>query len=373
MNFGNLRVALVHDWLITVRGGERVLDALCELFPQAVVHTLVRVPGGGTPRIEAMQHAPSWADKLPFVHHNHRFGLPFYLLAVEGWDLAHFDLVVSSSHLCAKAAIAGPGAVHVCYCHTPVRYAWDRLDDYVAGGSALLKPLRPLIDRAAAHLRAWDAKTAPRVDRFVANSAYVANKIQRFYGRAADVVHPPVDCAPFLQEPPGAKDHDLVLGALVPYKRVDLALEAYRTMPERTLWVAGDGPERARLQAHAPPNVRFLGRVPESDLAGLYAGAKYLIFPGEEDAGIVPLEAQAAGTPVIALGKGGALETVRHGETGYLYSSATAAGLADAIRAADSVGFAAPACRTWAERFDRAQFLAQMAAQCERALAEKRR
>ena len=367
----DLRVALVHDWLVTVRGGERVLDALCELFPAATVHTLIRVPGAATPRIEAMRHVSSWAD-VAALRPRHRWGLPAYLLAVEGFDLSDFDLVVSSSHLCAKAVIAGPGATHVCYSHTPVRYAWDRLDDYIQGGGPALRLARPLLARAAAHLRDWDARTAGRVDAFVANSAYVADKIARFYGRHADVVHPPVDAAPFLAAArPDRADYDLLLGALVPYKRVDLAVEAYRALPERRLVVAGEGPERTRLQRAAPPNVSFVGRIADVDLPAMYAAARLLVFPGEEDFGIVPLEAQAAGTPVVALGRGGARESVRDGVTGAWFDPATPAALADAVRRCDALALRPEVCRQWAATFDRPAFLVRMERAIDRAVAAR--
>ena len=189
----NLRVAIIHDWLVTLRGGERVLDALCELFPQAVVHTLVRLPGVATPRIEAMRHVTSFADRLPLAQKKHRWLLPLYPMAIESFDLSQFDLVLSSSHCVAKAALAGPGAVHVCYCHTPVRYAWDRTDDYVSGSSPLLKLARPALHVAAKLLRDFDVATLDRVDHFVANSHNTANKIKQFYHRDADVVPPPVE------------------------------------------------------------------------------------------------------------------------------------------------------------------------------------
>ena len=272
----NLRVAIIHDWLVTLRGGERVLDALCELFPQAVVHTLVRQPGIATPRIEAMRHVTSFADRLPLAQQKHRWLLPLYPKAIESFDLSGYDLVLSSSHCVAKAALAGPGAVHVCYCHTPVRYAWDRTDDYVSGSSPLLKLARPALHLAAKLLRDYDFATLDRVDCFVANSENTANKIRQFYHREAVVVPPPVECDRFANLPfvPEDQRYDLLLGGLVPYKRADLAVEAWRLMPDRRLMIVGDGPERARLERTAPSNVKFIGRVPEEDLAGWYGGAR---------------------------------------------------------------------------------------------------
>lgn len=376
-----LRVALVHDWLVTLRGGERVLDAFCALFPQATLFTLVREPGVATPRIEAMHHVSSFANRVPLATRKHRWLLPLYPTAIEQLDLSDYDLVLSSSHCVAKGVIPAPGAVHVCYCHTPVRYAWDRTDDYIAGSHPALRAARPALQLAARWLRQWDLATLGRVDAVVANSHNTASKIQQFWHRDATVVAPPVDAGQFLTAPrwqgalPAPLSHltgpyDLVLGGLVPYKRVDLAVQAYSLMPERTLVVVGDGPERERVQRLAPPNVHFAGRAAEADLARWYSGASMLVFPGEEDFGIVPLEAQAAGTPVVAFGKGGALESVRGAlvgqpalasQTGVFFDQPTAAALAQAVRHCAALGLSADVCRAHAAAFDRPQFLAQMA------------
>ncbi|MBI2331312.1 MAG: glycosyltransferase, partial [Chloroflexi bacterium] len=195
------RIALVHDWLVTMRGGERVLDALCELFPEATLHTLVRQPGIATPRIEAMKHVTSLAGHLPGAARKHRWLLPLYPTAIEHLDIGAFDLVVSSSHCVAKGVIPRAGAVHVCYCHTPVRYAWDRTEDYLRGSPALLQLARPAIGAAAQWLRRWDLRTSGRVDLYVGNSRNTADKIKQFYGRDALVVPPPADCSQFAPAP----------------------------------------------------------------------------------------------------------------------------------------------------------------------------
>lgn len=364
----HLRVALIHDWLVTLRGGERVLDGFCELFPDATLHTLVRVPGCATPRIEAMKHRTSFADRVPLAHHKHRWLLPFYPAAIEGFDLSEFDLVLSSSHCVAKAVIPAPGAVHVCYSHTPVRYAWDRTADYIQGSSPLLHVARPALEQAARWLRAYDSATLPRVDHFVANSHNTADKIRRFYGREAEVVQPPVDLETFAAVPRGAGDYDLVLGALVPYKRADLAIEAWRLMPERKLVVVGTGPEYERLARNLPPNVEMTGRVEEDALAGWYAGARLLAFPGEEDFGIVPLEAQACGVPVVAFGRGGALESVIEGQTGVYFHETTPQSLVDAVRRFEAGQWREAACRANARRFSREGFLERIAAAVRGAL-----
>ncbi len=369
IDLSGLRVALVHDWLVTLRGGERVLDVFCELFPDATLHTLVRVPGCATPRIEAMRHITSFADRVPTAQRRHRWLLPLYPTAIESFDLSAYDVVLSSSHCVAKAVIPAPGAVHVCYSHTPVRYAWDRTVDYLRGTTPALLAARPAMEAAAAWLRRFDASTLTRVDRFLANSANTAAKIARFYKRSAEVIPPPVEFEAFMNVPREPAGYDLVLSGLVPYKRVDLAIEAYRHLPERRLCVVGGGPEFERLRRLAPPNVELTGRVPEEALPGWYAGAEMLVFPGEEDFGIVPLEAQACGTPVVAYGKGGALESVVGGKTGMFFDDATPAGVAAAIRALAASGLGGQDCRDNAARFARAHFKDRIAAAVANAVA----
>ena len=351
-----LRVALVHDWLVTLRGGERVLDVFCELFPDAVLHTLVRVPGCATPRIEAMQHRTSFCDDIPGARDRHRWLLPLYPSAIESLDLSGFDLVLSSSHCVAKGVIPAPGAVHVCYSHTPVRYAWDRTVDYVRGTTPALAAAGPALELAAVWLRRFDSNTLDRVDRFLANSENTARKIARFYRRSAEVIAPPVEVERFEHIERKPAGYDLVLSGLVPYKRVDLAIEAYQHLPERRLVVVGDGPELARLRRLAPSNVELTGRVPEEALAGWYSGAELLVFPGEEDFGIVPLEAQAAGVPVVAYGRGGALESVVDGVTGQFFALSSPTALAEAVRRLAASGLGGEPCRQQARRFARAAF-----------------
>ena len=366
------RVALIHDWLVTLRGGERVLDAFCELFPEATVMTLVRQPGVATPRIEAMRHTSSFVDQIPGARRRHRWMLPFYPTAIESLDLSEFDLVLSSSHCVAKGVIPAPGAVHVCYSHTPVRYAWDRTDDYIDGTNAAVRLTRPLLHGVASWLRDFDSRTLGRVDHFIANSENTADKIRRFYSRDVTVVHPPVEMDRFEAIERAPAGYDLVLSGLVPYKRVDLAVEAYKHLPNRRLVVVGDGPELERLRRIAPANVELTGRVPEESLQGWYRGAELLVFPGEEDFGIVPLEAQAAGVPVVAFGRGGALETVVDGVTGVLFHEQTAPALAAAIESLAAQNFSVEACRAQAHSFRREVFLDRMRAELEAAMSRGR-
>jgi glycosyltransferase involved in cell wall biosynthesis len=315
-----IRVALVHDWLTGYRGGERVLAALCELYPQAEIFTLVHVPGSSGAAIESRPIHTSFLQRLPSASTKYRSYLPLFPWAVERLDLSGFDLVISTSHAVAKGARSAPGALHVSYVHTPMRYAWDQFDAYFGPGRA------GLLTRAAARmvmpaLRRWDVASTWRAHGLIANSHFVAGRCERFWGRAADaVVYPPVETGRFLpaaevagQRGPaeaGARGgYALVVSALVPYKRVDLAVRAFSRLG-RKLVVAGSGPGLSRLRALAGPTVEVRGAVSDSELQALYGGAEFFVLPGVEDFGIAPVEAQAAGCPVLALGQGGALETV---------------------------------------------------------------
>ncbi len=302
-----MRIAIVHDWLTGMRGGERCLEVLCELFPDATLFTLVHLSGSVSPAIERMRIRTSFLQRLGPLRKRFRALLPLFPLAVERFNLSGYDLVISSSHCVAKGALAPPAARHVAYTYTPMRYVWDQAAAYADGAG--WGPLR----RAAAapvasYLRLWDAASSLRVDEFVAISRHVARRIRRCYGRDAAVIHPPVDADRF-RPGEGEGGHYLVVSALVPYKRVDLAVAACTRMG-RPLKVVGAGPEVARLRRLAGPTVEFLGPRADEEVAALYAGCRALLFPGLEDFGIVPLEAQAAGRPVIAYGEGGACETV---------------------------------------------------------------
>ncbi len=303
-----VRAVLVHDWLTGMRGGEKVLEAFCRLLPGAPIFTLLHLPGTVSGRIESHPIRTSFLQHMPLVGRFYRHYLPLFPRAVESFRLPGVDLVLSSSHCVAKGVEVPAGAVHVSYVHTPMRYVWDLYDAYFGsgrGGTArLVMPwLRPLLQR-------WDVRTAARVDHFVANSAHVAARIRRHYRRRAVVIHPPVDTARFRPVPPEeVEDYYLVVSALVPYKRVELAVRACARSGRR-LKVVGTGPELARLQKLAGPTVEFLGWQPDAEVARLYARARALIFPGEEDFGITPVESMAAGRPVVAFARGGALETV---------------------------------------------------------------
>jgi glycosyltransferase involved in cell wall biosynthesis len=352
-----MRVALVHDWLTGLRGGEKVLEDLIELYPDATIFTLVRREGSTSARIESRPIVTAFTQKLPFARTHYRWYLPLFPWAVESLDLSGFDLVLSSSHCAAKGVIPPPGSVHICYCHTPMRYVWDRFEDYFGNGARA----RLLYGPMAALLRRWDQRSARRVDHFVANSSYVADRIRTYYGREVDaVISPPVDTdfyCPGEAEP--GSDFYLIVSALVPYKRIPLALEAFRHRKERLL-IVGSGPSRSALEAAAPDNVRLLGWLPDEELRRLYRGCRAVILPGVEDFGIVPLEAMACGAPVVAFAQGGALDTVRDGETGVLFAEPTAASLSHAIDRVSALRLNKESLRDWTLGFSRSRFRSRM-------------
>src|SRR5664279_3666640 len=298
------------------------------MFPSAPVFTLFHFPGSQPPEIEAAEIRTTFLQKLVSPYADYRKLLPLFFMAAETWDLSEFDLVISSSHCIAKSAKRAPGAFHLCYCHTPVRYLNDQFDDYFRGRPALVIAAARL---ARGPLRAWDRAAVPRVDAFLANSENVKARIARLWGRESAVVFPPVDTGFYTPPPAGTPRNGLlVVSALAPYKRLEDAIDAAnaRRLP---LTIAGVGPERARLTARARETVRFLDTPKDDMLRACYRTAEAVLMPGEEDFGIVPLEAQACGAPVVALGRGGAIETVRDGETGVLYDAPGAAGLLAAL------------------------------------------
>jgi glycosyltransferase involved in cell wall biosynthesis len=360
------RIAFVHDWLTGMRGGEKVLEALCERFPHAEVFTLVHVRGSVSPTIERMGPHTSFVQRLPFVKRLYRMYLPLFPTAVEQFDLDRFDLIVSTSHCCVKSVIRPGHARHLCYCLTPMRYAWDQFDAYF-GPERVGTAGNLVMRRVMARMARWDRDTAVRPDSYVAISHYVADRIRRYYNREATVVYPPVDTEFFSpassldSEPAASGRYALVVSALVPYKRVDLAIDACR-LAGVPLKIVGDGPERARLERSSHADVTFLGRRSDTDVRTLYRGATTTLLPGEEDFGIVPVEAQACGSPVVALARGGALETVRPDETGVLVDDPSAPAFAEGIVRAMSRRFDPGLIRRHAERFSRERFGDEMAA-----------
>jgi len=366
-----MKVALVHDWLTGMRGGERCLEVFCELFPDADLFTLLHVPGSVTPAIERRRVVTSFIQRIPGAASGYRRLLPLFPAAVGRFDLRGYDLVLSSSHAVAKGVRVPPGAQHVCYCFTPMRYVWDLYDDYFGRRAGAVTRL--LMPPAAAILREWDRRTARGVHHFVAISHFIADRIRRAYDRVAEVIYPPVDVARFRVDE-SAEDFYLVVSALAPYKRVDLAVEAANRLGRRLL-VIGTGPEERRLRAMAGAGVEFLGWRDDAQVADHYARCRALLFPAVEDFGIAPLEAMASGRPVIALGRGGALETVvppgtAAPPTGLFFEEQTADDLAGAIREfeRDPRRFEPKALRRRAESFDRPIFKERIRGYLERRL-----
>src|SRR4029077_3856519 len=321
------KIALIHDWLTGMRGGEKVLEAVCERYPEAELFTLVHIKGSVSATIERLRPHTSFIQRLPMVRRAYRAYLPLFPTAIEQFDLDRFDLVVSLSHCCAKSVVRPGRARHLCYCLTPMRYAWDQFDAYF-GPDQVGKLGSKLMRQVMARLARWDRDTAGRADRYVAISHYVAGRIRRYYNREAIVVYPPVDTEFFHPDAATPERFALVVSALVPYKRIDLAIAACR-LAGVPLKIAGDGPEGGSRERLAGPDVQFLGRRTDEEIRELYRSAAMTLLPGEEDSGIVPPEAQACGRPFVALGRGGALETVVPGETGVLVEESTAEAFAD--------------------------------------------
>ncbi len=351
------RVALVHDWLTGMRGGEKVLESICRLLPSAELVTLVHMKGVVSDTIEQRPIRTSLIQRLPRAARLYRQYLPLFPAAIELLDFDDVDVIVSTSHCAAKAVIGRSRAVHLCYCHTPMRYVWDQFDAYF-GPARLGVVGSAAARRVAAWLARWDRETAKRVSRFVANSRHVAGRIGRYYNRPATVIYPPVETSFFTPGTPDERERDksfLVVSALVPYKRVDLAIEAAAIAGVR-LKIVGTGPDEARLRGMAGPTVEFLGALSGDGLRDAYRRAEALVLPGEEDFGIAPIESLACGRPVIALGRGGACETIEPGVSGLLVAEATAARFADAMRDIAEITFDAAALRTQALRFSTERF-----------------
>jgi glycosyltransferase involved in cell wall biosynthesis len=352
----DLRIALVHDWLTGMRGGEKVLEVLCELYPQATLFTLLHNRGSVSETIEQMTIRTSFMDRMPFKATKYRNYLPLFPQAIESFDFSGFDLIISTSHAVAKGALPAPGTPHICYCHTPMRYVWELYDEYFGPGRAGIVT-RSAMSIVAPRLRTWDIRTSDRVSFFVANSRNVADRIRQYYRRPADVIYPPVNVSQFAVS---EKDdgYFLIVSALVPYKRVDLAVETFNHI-DKPLLIVGTGPESRKLQSIAKNNIRFLGWQSDRELSKLYAGCRALIFPGIEDFGIVPLEAMACGKPVIAFGKGGALETVVEDSdhpTGIFFFDQSVLSLNEALTRFYKLRFDPSAIRAHAELFARPQF-----------------
>lgn len=347
-----MKAALVHDWLIHMRGGEKVLEALAEVFPDATIYTLFTNRKGLSPSLRRMKIKTSPLQWLPGIRIYYRWLLPFFPFFIRSLQIEEADLVISSSHCVAKGVRIPAGAYHVCYCHTPMRYLWGFQEEYFGHfPPGLLRLLEPVFRR----LKKWDLERNDSVRTFLCNSENVRKRIQAIYGREAEVVHPPVDTETFNCNPPSIerKDSYLIVSALTPYKRIDIAIQTFNGW-NRKLRIVGDGPSKTRYSRMVQtPNVQFLGKVSEAELKRLYRESRAVLFPQEEDFGIVPLEAQASGTPVIAFARGGALETVVNGVFFYEQNSQA---LREAIVKFESLNFDCGTLRSQALRFDKEEF-----------------
>ena len=323
-----IKVALVHDWLNGMRGGEKCLEVLCEMFPDADLYTLIHEKGKLSKIIESMKISTSFIQNMPFGLKKYRYYLPLFPLAIEKFNLNGYDLIVSSSHCVAKGVNHDDSVCHISYVHTPMRYVWDQFDTYFR------QPRTSLLVRIGAeatrsYLQRWDKKTSKRVDTFICNSQNIRSKIRDYYNRESQVVHPPVDLSFF--RPGGAKENFyLMVGAFAPNKRVDLAVKAFNRL-KLPLKIVGRGQDQEYCSSIAEENIEFHGALSNNKLLELYQKARALIFPGEDDFGITPLEAQACNTPVIAYASGGALETVTD-QTGIFFSEQTEESLCNAVQ-----------------------------------------
>ncbi len=356
-----LRIALVHDWLTGMRGGEKVLSLLCSLMPDADLFTLIHTPGSCDERIESMNIKTSSLDDLPGVRSYYRYLLPLMPLAIEGLDASKYDLIVSSSHCVAKGITQSPETLHICYCHCPARYIWAQSKTYRQnmGISGLA------LWFVQGYMRAWDKRSSSKVDQFIANSRNIAAQIKRYYGKDSKVIHPPIDTTSFTAVSDNREDYYLIVSALAPYKRVDLAIDAFARLG-RPLRVIGSGQLMDDLMRRAPSNVMIMGWQPDEVVRQHYRRCRALIFPGEEDFGLVPLEAMACGAPVIAYGGGGALETVLdldgqnpNGPTGIHFTCPNAESLVSAVERfeANEDRFSPEVLSGWAGQFGPENFL----------------
>jgi len=359
-----VRVAIIHYWLVRMRGGEKVLEALCDIFPNADIYTHVCDVSAISDKLKAHKIETTFIAALPYARKMYRKYLPLMPMALEQIDLGAYDLVISSEAGPAKGVIPPCPALHVCYCHSPMRYIWNMYHRYYDSSGLMTHLMMPPL---AHYLRTWDVATANRVDDFVANSWTVAQRIKRYYRRDASVIHPPVDTAAFEPVQPGEiGDYHLMVGELVGYKRPDLAVEAFNRLKSK-LVVIGGGEMLERLRRIAGPTVTILGSQPSDVLKHHYARCKALVFPGEEDFGIVPVEAMASGRPVIAFGRGGATETVIANKTGVFFANQTVEDLIDAVERVERLDFNPADAVSRAADFRRDVFIGRFRAFVERA------
>lgn len=360
-----MKVALIHDWLTGMRGGEKVLEVFCELFPEARLFTLIHKKGSVSKTIETMDIQTSFLQKLPFIFQKYRYFLPFFPYAIERFDLRDYDLIISLSHCVALGVITHPASCHISYCFTPIRYAWDMNHDYFGDRRGIS---RLIISWSLTHLRQWDVTASHRVDKFVSISKHVSNRIRKFYRRDSTVIYPPVNIDNY-HTIEKYENFYLIVSALSPYKRIDIAVNAFNLL-KLPLVIIGEGPQYKQLQSHAGDNISFIGWQPDNVVSDYFARCKAFIFCGEEDFGITVLEANAAGRPVIAYRAGGALETIIEGETGVFFDDPTPASLAEAIENFNPLDYHSEKIRKHAMQFNRTQFKKQISDYIERTYKE---
>ena len=363
-----MKVAIIHYWLVGMRGGEKVIEALCEMYPQADIFTHVYVPEMVSDRIRQHRVIPTFINALPRAARMYKTYLPLMPLALEQLDLRGYDLIISSESGPSKGVIAPSHALHVCYCHTPMRYIWNMYHDYRGSAGRIARLMMPSLTH---YLRMWDVTSAARVDSFVANSATVARRIHRYYGTESTVIHPPVDTDAFsIAEPSELEGYFLMAGELVSYKRPDLAVRAFNEMKLK-LVVIGGGEMLDEIRRLAGPTVTVLGTQPFAVLKHHYARCQALIFPGEEDFGMVPIEAMASGRPVIAFGRGGVTETVANGVSGIFFEEQTIGAVSSAVRSLAGMQIDPKKIAAHASQFGRDQFFKKMQGHIAGLLANK--
>jgi glycosyltransferase involved in cell wall biosynthesis len=363
-----MKVAIIHYWLVGMRGGEKVIEALCEMYPQADIFTHVYVPEMVSDRIRQHRIIPTFINSLPRASRMYKTYLPLMPLALEQLDLRGYDLIISSESGPSKGIIAPSDALHVCYCHTPMRYIWNMYHDYRNSAGRLARLMMPPLTH---YLRMWDVTSAARVDSFVANSETVARRIHRYYGAPSVVIHPPVDTGAFsIAAPSELDDYYLMAGELVSYKRPDLAVRAFNEMKLK-LVVIGGGEMLGEIRRLAGPTVTVLGSQPFDILKQHYARCRAVIFPGEEDFGMVPVEAMASGRPVVAFGRGGATETVATGVSGVFFAEQSVGAISSAVKSLADIEVNPEKIVAHANQFGRDQFFKKMRAHIDGLLAAR--
>ncbi|TGL92058.1 glycosyltransferase family 4 protein [Leptospira barantonii] len=364
-----MKVAIIHDWLNGMRGGELVLDSLLKIYPTADLFTLFYTPGKLNPRIEQRKITTAFTNNLPFKDSKYRWYLPLFPTAIESLDLKGYDLVISSSHCVAKGVITDPDSIHFSYVHSPMRYVWDLYYDYFPSRKGLKFFAFEAISN---YLRTWDVASSSRVDSFWSNSKFVARRIQKFYRREAKVIFPPCLPEKWKVDSQTKDDFYLIVSAFAPYKRIDLAIETFRKNGKRLVLIGG-GQEFKKLTSNLPKNIEILPHLKREEVLEYYKKAKAFIFPGMEDFGIAPVEAQAYATPVIAFGKGGALETVVAGKTGVFFPEQTVESLQVAIEQADRISWKTSDFQKNVSRFTEEKFIIEIKKQVENRIRTPRK